>query len=304
MSSLTPVTAVDSAGLPVAGKLGLGQLVRHRWLARGVGLAIVSAVLILSIAVPLLSSHSPDDFVGQPYVSPSWSHPFGTDSYGRDVFVRTFAGGRIDLFVAATGVLASLLFGTAIGVAAAAARRRIWETVLMRIVDSIIAFPFVILVLALVLVFGATRSYGPFPAGLPSLLIAIFVWDWAIYARLARAQTLVLRNGDFITAARLLGYSRLRIVRRHLLPHVFRATGAYAVTDAIIILITTAGLPFLGAGMQPPTPEWGAIMYDGRTALAFAWWITVIPGLVLAFTGMGLSLVADSFLSTKPEGSR
>jgi peptide/nickel transport system permease protein len=268
-----------------------------------VGLGIVAAVVLLTIVVPVVSSYPTDGFVAQPFQPPSWSHLFGTDSYGRDMFVRTFAGGRIDLIVAAVGVLSSLLFGTVIGVTAAATRGRIWETVLMRIVDSIIAFPFVVLVLALVLVFGATRSYGPLPAGVPSLLIAIFVWDWALYARLARAQTLVLRNRDFITAARLLGFSRARIVRRHLLPQVFRATAAYAVSDAIIILITTAGLPFLGAGVQPPTPEWGALMYDGRTALAFAWWITVIPGIVLAVTGVGLSLLADSFLSTKP-GSR
>jgi peptide/nickel transport system permease protein len=300
VSSTAPAPTADFERIAAGGALRLAGLVRHRWLARGIGLAIVGAVFLLSIVVPVFSSYSSDAFVAQPFQPPSWSHLFGTDSYGRDVFVRTFAGGRIDLFVAAVGVLSSLLFGTVVGVAAAAAKRRIWETALMRVVDSIIAFPFVVLVLALVLVFGSTRSYGPLPAGVPSLLIAIFVWDWALYARLARAQTLVLRKGDFITAAQLLGYSWPRIVRRHLLPHVFRATAAYAVSDAIIILITTAGLPFLGAGVQPPTPEWGAIMYDGRTALAFAWWVTVIPGIVLAVTGIGLSLLADSFLSIKP----
>jgi peptide/nickel transport system permease protein len=295
---------LDFQGTPAASRFGLGRLVRHRRLARYVGLAIVGGVLLLSIVVPVVSRYAPDAFVAQPFEAPSWSHLFGTDSYGRDVFVRTFAGGRIDLAVAAIGVLSSLIFGTVIGVAAVTAKRQIWETVLMRVVDSIIAFPFVVLVLALVLVFGTTRSYGPLPAGVPSLLIAIFVWDWALYARLARAQTLVLRNQDFVTAARLLGYSRARILGRHMLPHVCRATAAYAVSDAIIILITTAGLPFLGAGVQPPTPEWGAIMYDGRTALAFAWWITVMPGVVLAITGVGLSLLADSFLATKPGGPR
>ena len=134
---------------------------------------------------------------------------------------------------------------------------------------------------------------------MPSLLIAIFVWNWAIYARLARAQTLVLRTRDFITAVRLAGYSQLRIVLRHLMPQVFRAAAAYGVTDAMIVLITTAGLPFLGAGVQPPTPEWGAIMYEGRTYLAFAWWITILPGAVLALTGIGLSLLGDSFLLTR-----
>ena len=295
MSSSAP--ALDKTADLEEGQSGAAAA-RNAWLGRGIGIAIVGGILILSIVVPMVSPPA-EMFVAQPYEPPSWSHLFGADAFGRDVFVRTFAGGRIDLFVAAVGVLSSLLFGTVVGVTATSAKRRIWETILMRIVDSIIAFPFVVLVLALVLVFGATRSYGPLPAGVPSLLIAIFIWDWALYARLARVQTLALRNEDFVTAAYLLGYSRLRIVGRHLLPHVLRATGAYAVSDAIVILITTAGLPFLGAGVQPPTPEWGAIMYDGRTALASAWWITVSPGVVLAMSGIGLSLIADSFLSNR-----
>ena len=274
----------------------------RRWVPRGVGLAILGTVLVMSLLIPLVSRYSPNAFVAAPFEAPSWAHLFGTDTYGRDVFVRTFAAGRIDLFVACTGVLLSLSFGTTLGVLAATAKRRTWETLLMRIVDSIIAFPFVVLVLALVLVFGVTASWGPFPPGLSSLIIAIVVWDWALYARLARAQSLVLRKADFITAARLLGYSRSRIVTRHMMPHVLRAAGAYAVSDAIIILIATAGLAFLGAGVQPPTAEWGNMMYEGRTVLATSWWITVIPGLVLAATGVGLSLVADSFLSSR--GSR
>ncbi len=298
MSSSAPSETAGLASGLAADRSAAALITRHPWLGRGLGISIIATILILSIVVPMVSVAA-DSFVGLPYEAPSWAHLFGTDSYGRDVFVRTFAGGRIDLFVAAAGVLSSLLFGTVVGVTAASAKRRIWETILMRIVDSIIAFPFVVLVLALVLVFGATRSYGPLPAGVPSLLIAIFIWDWALYARLARVQTLALRNEDFVTAAYLLGYSRLRIISRHLLPHVLRATGAYAVSDAIIILITTAGLPFLGAGVQPPTPEWGAIMYDGRTALASAWWITVSPGVILALTGIGLSLIANSFLSSK-----
>jgi peptide/nickel transport system permease protein len=298
----TPHAAATEA-IPVASRLGATQLFGARRLARGIGLGIVTAILVLSIVVPIVSHYSPDELVAQPYLSPSRAHLFGTDDVGRDVFVRTFAAARIDLFIVAMGVTTSLVFGTIIGVLAATAKHRIWETALMRVVDSLIAFPFVVLVLAIVLVFGTTRSYGALPAGVPALLVAIFVFDWAIYARLARAQTLILRNADFITAGRLLGYSRLRLVRRHILPHVFRTTAAYAVSDAIIILITTAGLPFLGAGVQPPTAEWGAMMYEGRTALAFAWWITIIPGLVLAITGIGLTLVADSFLAQEA-GSR
>jgi peptide/nickel transport system permease protein len=283
---------------PVSVRPRLGRFFAHRRPVVIAGGVILALVATLSIVVPLVSA-PPDQFVSDPFRPPSWAHPFGTDTFGRDVFVRTWAAGRIDLFVAAAGVSSSLLVGTTVGVLAASARRRIWETALMRVVDSIIAFPFVVLVLALVLVFGATASYGPLPAGLPALLLAIFIFDWALYARLARAQTLVLRNRDFIVAASILGFSRWRILRRHLLPHVFRVTGTYAVGDAIIILIATASLPFLGAGVQPPTAEWGGMMYEGRTVLATAWWITVIPGMVLALTGVGLSLVADAALSSE-----
>jgi peptide/nickel transport system permease protein len=264
-----------------------------RGAARRAGVAIVGLIVLLSVVVPLLSSHSPNDFVASPLQSPSWSHPFGTDTLGRDVFLRTFAAGRVDLFVAAAGVLSSLAFGTLIGLVVTSARTRVAEVVVMRVVDTIVAFPFIVLVLTLVLVFGETSQIGPLPPGLPSLLVAVFVWDWALYARLARVQTLVLRDSDFVVAARLLGYSRARIIARHLLPQVLRAAAAYAVADAIIVLVTTASLPFLGAGVQPPNPEWGSMMYEGRTVLETAWWVTILPGVVLALVGVGLSLISD-----------
>lgn len=265
-----------------------------RGVGRSVGVTIIGLVVLLSVLVPLLSSRSPNDFVATPLESPSWSHPFGTDTLGRDVFVRTFAAGRVDLFVAAVGVLSSLAFGTLIGIVVTSARSRVAEAVVMRIVDTIVAFPFIVLVLTLVLVFGETSKIGPLPPGLPSLLVAIFVWDWALYARLARVQTLVLRESDFVVATRLLGYSRARIVLRHLLPQVLRAAAAYAVGDAIIVLVTTASLPFLGAGVQPPNPEWGSMMYEGRTVLETAWWVTILPGVMLALVGVGLSLINDA----------
>ena len=148
----------------------------------------------------------------------------------------------------------------------------------MRLVDAIIAFPGVILILALVVVIGPNRTLGPLPAGLPSLFAALFAAGWALYARLARGEVLALRNRDFVTATRLLGYSNTRIVTRHLLPTVIRTTATYAVADAILVIITTASLAFLGAGVQPPTAEWGAIMYEGRSVLATAWWVSTMPG--------------------------
>lgn len=263
------------------------------------GLLLLTVVLLLSIVVPMVSRYAPNAMDGLPLRPPSWAHPFGTDDYGRDVFVRTWAAGRIDLFIVTVTVLCSLTFGTTIGVMVASAKRRIWDLIAMRIVDAVVAFPFTVLVLAIVLLLGSTRSLGILPAGLPALFVAIFVWDWAIYARLARAQTLTLRKRDFITAAHLIGFSWPRIVRAHLLPNVIRTTASYAVTDAMVILVTTAGLPFLGAGVQPPTPEWGAMMFEGRVTLSTAWWVVFMPGLALALTGVGLSLFADAIPSLK-----
>jgi len=214
---------------------------------------------------------------------------------GRDVFVRTMAGGRVDLVVATFAVAAAAFLGCVVGTAAALAGG--WpDTVSMRLVDALIAFPFLILVLAVVLVFGTSRAWGPFPSGLPAVLFALIVTGWAVYARLSRAQALSLRQREFMTAAQTLGFSFPRLVFRHLLPNLVGIIGAYMVTDAVIIVLTTAALPFLGAGIQPPTPEWGVIMQEGAAVIATAWWIIVFPGLMLAITAIGLSLLADSFL--------
>ncbi len=163
----------------------------------------------------------------------------------------------------------------------------------MRIVDALIAFPFLILVLTLIVVVGATSSFWVLPAGAPAIIIAMIAVDWTVYARLSRAEALTLRERDFVLAARVLGYSQRRIVARHVLPGVLRVSAAYAVADVVLIVIVTASLSFLGVGVQAPTPEWGSIMYEGRSVLSTDPWITLAPGIVLALTGLALSLVAD-----------
>jgi len=258
---------------------------------------MLGVIVVLCLVIPIVWPDSPDSLVAAPYQAPSLRHPFGTDSVGRDVFVRTFAGGRIDLIVAAVVVGASLAIGTLLGTLSGASRHRAVDTFLMRLVDAVIAFPFVILILVLVVLIGPDRKIGPMPAGLPATVIAFLLVGWAYYARLARAQTLALRQSDFVVAARILGYSQPRIIVRHLAPGVARVTAAYAVGDAILAVVVIASLAFLGAGVQPPTPEWGNIMYEGRAFIATAWWITVAPGVLLAVTGVALSLVADALLS-------
>ncbi len=275
-------------------RLGLSRTERGRRRELRAGIAIVAAVALASILVPILSPYSTEGFVATPLQAPSWSHPFGTDEFGRDLFTRTFAAGRLNLGIAAAGVIVPLAIGTLVGVAVGSSRHRSIDVVVMRIVDGIIAIPFVVLVLALVVVVGSQREVLFLPAGVPALLVAIYATAWAIYARLARGQTLTLRSREYVLATRLLGYSRWRIVRRHLLPPVFSTTATYAASEAILIVSVTASLAFLGAGVQPPTPEWGSLIFEGRNLLPTAWWLSVLPGVVLAVTGFGFALIADA----------
>jgi peptide/nickel transport system permease protein len=263
-----------------------------------VGIVILSIVALLSIIVPALS-RSPDALIGQPLQPPTGHHFFGLDAYGRDVWVRTWAAGRVDLLVAAIGSGVSLVVGTVIGMLIGATRVHWVASIATRIIDAVIAFPFIILALTLTLVIGHDRSFGPLPAGVPAVIVAVGVVNWTIFARLARAEALSLRSRDFVVAARLLGYSKWRIQLRHLLPAVIRTTAAYAVNNAVMLIIVTASLAFLGAGAQPPAAEWGALMYAGRTVLENAWWITILPGLVLALTALGVSLIGDWLLATR-----
>lgn len=268
------------------------------------GAGPIGAVILLVVAgscivVPILSPYATDAFVAQPFEPPSASHLFGTDGFGRDLFTRVFAGGRVNLLVAAVGVTVPLTVGTVAGVAFAMTRFRRLDALFVRVTDAVIAFPFIVLVLALVLLFGTEQSFGPLPAGMPSLFTAIFLVGWTIYARLARAETLALRERDYIVAARLLGYGPVRIASRHLLPSVLRTTATYAVSDVVLVVAVTASLSFLGAGIQPPNPEWGSIMYEGRAVLADSWWVTVMPGLVLILFGIGVTLVADALIGRR-----
>lgn len=300
------MTALPEAAFARRTRLTRRSLARGLLGGRGAliaGVTLIGVVVVLSIVVPALSEPS-DALVGDPFAAPTLAHPFGLDAYGRDVFVRTWAAGRVDLIVGVVGAGVPMLVGTLIGMAIGSTRRRWLGVVATRVIDGVIAFPFIILALTLTLIVGSQRALGPLPPGVPAVLIAVCAVNWTIFARLARAETLSLRNRDFVTAARLLGFSPWRVHLRHLMPTVIKSTAAYAVNNVVMVIIITASLAFLGAGAQPPAAEWGALMYDGRTVLATAWWITVLPGVVLALTGLGISLVGDWLLSTRDGGRR
>lgn len=260
----------------------------------GVGLLV--AMIVMSFLAPMIAGHGSDEITGDVLAPPTADHPFGTDALGRDIFVRTFTAVQVDYLIAIVGVLFSLLVGSVLGILVGMARRPLWGTLLMRLSDALIAVPFALVILLIVVSVGPDRELLGLPRGVAPVLIAIFVVGWAIYMRLARAETLSLRRRDYIVAARLMGYSRSRIVLRHVLPTVLRTNGAYAVSDAILIIGFVASLPFLGAGVAPPTPEWGSMIYDGRGTLSAAWWVVVFPGAALIVTAVAVALLADGLM--------
>jgi peptide/nickel transport system permease protein len=169
----------------------------------------------------------------------------------------------------------------------------------MRVIDAMMSIPMIVLLLAIVRVIGVKTAWGPAPPGLPPVMIAMVVFGWAFYARLTRGQALVYRQSDFVAAARVAGLSQAAIVVKHIGPGVGRLSLSYAVGDMVGTVVLLASLPFLGAGVQAPHAEWGAIMYEGRGFLAECWWVTLFPGLVLVVAGLGLSLVADAVLDAR-----
>ena len=155
----------------------------------------------------------------------------------------------------------------------------------MRISEIMMAFPFTILVIAIITILGT---------GIINLYIALWLVGWMSYARLVRAEVLKLKKAEFIEAARVAGFSDARILLRHILPNVISSSIVFAASDMVMCMLTGASMSFLGLGVQPPTPEWGAILNEGRTYISYASWMTFYPGLVLAVTGVGLSLLGDS----------
>ncbi|WP_051791033.1 ABC transporter permease [Amycolatopsis jejuensis] len=263
------------------------------------GVLVLGAVVASCVLVPLIDHTDPNAFVAPPFQAPSANHPFGTDSYGRDVFVRVFHAGRLDLVIATVALVLSSVIGTFVGMVAGASRARWVEPVAMRIVDAIVAFPFIVLTLAIVAVAGREWAVLGLPAGAAAVILSVVLVEWTLYARLARSQTLTLRDRDYVVAARTLGYSAPRIVLRHLLPGVGRTTASYAVADAILIIIWTASLSFLGLGIQAPAADWGSMMFEGRAVMSQAWWITTIPGAMIVLTGLALSAIGDSLLEVR-----
>ena len=249
-----------------------------------IGGAITLAWIILAILAPVLTSFDPIKVdVMQALKPPGAEHWFGTDAIGRDVLARTLFAARYDLAMAFFGVVGPIILGTIIGLIAGYLGGRI-DAVLMRILEVTVSFPYFVLVIAIVAVLGP---------GLKSYFISLTLVNWVSYARLVRSQALVLRGADFVLAARGMGFGHSRIMLFHILPNAIVPSIVFVMTDAVLAIVLGSSLGFLGLGVQPPTPEWGAMIADGQTYLTSAWWIAIFPGIAICLLALGLSLTAD-----------
>ena len=274
-------------GSRLQSRLGQAYL---RWLAfrsnplACVGLAIVVALLLLALLAPVVATHDPlAQSLARRLQPPSAEHYFGTDALGRDIFSRIVHGARITLLVVLVVVVTvgpiGLLVGTAAGYAGGAL-----DTVLMRVTDIFLAFPRLILALAFV------AALGP---GIENAVIAIAFTAWPPYARVARAEAMVIRNADYIAATRLQGASPVRIVLRHVMPLCVPSLIVRSTLDMAGIILTAAGLGFLGLGAQPPMPEWGAMIATGRDYIFDQWWVATVPGIAICVVALGFNLLGD-----------
>ncbi|MGB3900513.1 MAG: ABC transporter permease [Mesorhizobium sp.] len=272
-----------------AGALGTRRMGWRQRLGRQPVLAIGATVLIAFVLAALLAPYiAPYDPIVQNadirLQGPSWAHPFGTDNFGRDVLSRVIWGARIDLQIAILGVVFPFIIGTLVGTVAGFFGGVV-DALFMRLIDVILAFPFLVLVLSIIAILGP---------GLGSFYIAMALVGWVSYARLIRAQVLVLKNSDYAVAAVSLGFSRWRIMFRHLLPNAIAGSVVFSMSDAVLVLLNGAAISYLGLGVQPPIAEWGIMVAEGQPFITTAWWITLFPGLSIVLLAFGFSLFGDA----------
>jgi peptide/nickel transport system permease protein len=248
------------------------------------GAVVLLIVLVCAVAPGIVAPYDPLAFDYMALLQPpSPAHPFGTDQFGRDMLSRTIAAATIDLQIALFATVAPLVVGTLVGLLVGY-YGGIADAIFGRLVDLVVTFPFLVLVIAIVAVLGP---------GLVNMYIAIGVVGWVFYAKLMRAEVLVLRGQDFVSATRVLGYGEARILLRHILPNAARPILVYWMTDMALAILLGSSLGYLGLGAQPPAAEWGVLIADGKNFFSQAWWITVFPGIAIVICGIGFSLLGD-----------
>lgn len=253
-------------------------------MTRHVGTVIIGLAVVGAIAGPWLAPHDPNvQLLAERLAGPSWSHPLGLDELGRDILARLLMGARISLFVGLSVVSISAIVGIAVGSAAGYAGGRI-DNAAGRVMDVLLAFPGILLAIALVAVLGPS---------LTNVVLALVVIGWVGYARLVRGQVLKIRELEYVQAARALGAPVWRVLLRHVIPGAMPAVIVQATIGMAGSIIAEASLSFLGLGVQPPTPSWGTMLDAGRAHLFDAPHLTVFPGVAIALLVLGFNFVGD-----------
>jgi peptide/nickel transport system permease protein len=277
--------SADALAAAVAAEHARGR--RRRWYripSLLAGAAILAVIVGLALAAPLVTSYDPTtQDLRHVLLGPSSSHPLGTDQLGRDVWTRLVYGARTDLRVAFLAVLLPFVIGTFLG-SLAGYYGRLPETIVMRLADVVVAFPFYVLIIALIF------ALGP---GTRSIYIAITMVGWVSYARIIRGEILVQKQQDYVLAARAAGLRDVRIIGRHLLPNVIAQAIVYAMSDIVLDILVIVTLGYFGLGVQPPTPDWGTMIAEGQDFLTTKWQLSTIPGGAVVLAGLGLSLLGD-----------
>lgn len=278
-------------------RLAKRSTLERRWstISLFAGLAIVVLIAGLSFAAPILGLRDPNatDLMNA-LRPPSAQFLFGTDDLGRDIFSRVLYAGRVDLVFGIVTTYVSLVIGLFIGTLSGYFGG-IADTIIMRIVDLVISFPFIILILTIAAIIGP---------GLLGAYIGVIAVSWALYARLSRGEMLAIRRREYILNAETLGYSTSRIVFVHAIPNLLRANLVFSMSDIVLNILTLAALSYLGLGVAPPTPEWGEMIAQGQKNLLNAWWISTLPGFVIVLAGVGFSLIGDGLADKLDESSR
>jgi peptide/nickel transport system permease protein len=253
------------------------------------GLVIVAGFIVVGVLAPYILPY-PEDAWGEVYhlekrfLPPSLEHPFGTDDMGRDVFSRVLLGARFSLIIAVGVVGLALLIGVPMGLIAGYLGGRV-GTILMRITDMFLAFPPLLLAIALAATLGR---------GLVNTIIALAISWWPWYARLVYVQVNSIKSLPYVDAAKIIGLSPLAIMFKHVLPNALTPVTVQAALDMGSAILEAAGLSFLGVGVKPPTPEWGLLVTEGWSSINVAWWISLFPGLAILVTVLGFNLLADA----------
>jgi ABC-type dipeptide/oligopeptide/nickel transport system permease subunit len=270
-------------------RISLRQVWRFKW---GLLAAVVLALIVGSaVFAPYLAPHDPLTVNIRHRLGPpawmqggTWAHILGTDQIGRDLLARMIYGGRVSLVIGVAAVLISSTIGVLLGLAAGYFSGRLDWTI-MTLINVMLTFPFVLLALAVIAVLGPN---------LINMIIVLGVADWPLYARVIRAETLAIREREFVVASRALGMSHARIMLRQIFPNLVSVIVVIATLQVARVIILESFLSFLGLGVQPPTPAWGNMLGEGRVYMLNSWWIAAFPGLAIFITTLAINLMGNA----------